>query len=1185
MAQSCLIGFRIAGSLVLIGLVSCKGQLPDKPEADVIADSIVDVGIVADTELPVDVPVDAATTQDAPASDAETPDAEAPDGMVPDTPTGACPGGEGCSCTGNDTCDNGICLDTHEGKRCATTCVDSCDPGYSCQQYGSVDGAFFCVSSQLSLCAPCQTHADCQIDGIAALCLSYGAEGSFCGAPCKVDSDCPGGYECKASDDGKGGQAKQCRRQPGKICGCSDWAKDKAAKTTCTVSNEIGTCTASRKCAADGLEACAAQPAAAEVCNGQDDDCDGATDVLAVGAKCYVEAFSGGGSATVCKTDADCTVEGEACDESVGKCDLLIGACPGEALCVNGKEVCLKAKTPEVESCNNKDDDCDGQTDEAFAVTLPDGATASVGAACGLGACAGGMVECVGFNKAACSTDGDKAGTESCNGKDDDCDGQTDESACDDGDACTTDVCDSAKAACSHTAAVDCDDGEGCTKDVCDAKTGGCGHDGASVAGQDCDDGDSCTVDDACAAGKCAPGKDKGCDDGNPCTDDGCDNKIGCVNQANIGGCSDGDACTDGDGCKGGTCVSGAAVKCDDGEVCTDDACDAAKGCVVTANAGSCSDGDACTDGDGCTGGTCVPGAAVKCDDGEVCTADTCDKAAGCVHSPAQASCTDGDACTKGDSCKVGKCAAGSAVKCDDGEVCTQDACDAAKGCVATANAVSCSDGDACTEGDGCKAGKCAAGSTVKCDDGEDCTADTCSKAAGCVHLPTQASCTDGDACTAGDTCKSGKCVAGLPKDCNDGESCTVDGCDKAAGCTHLPAKAACTDGNVCTDGDACTGTKCVPGKALNCDDGNVCTEDVCDKVVGCTFKANSLPCADGNACTAPDQCKESACKAGASKDCNDNNASTLDTCDIKTGCQHGITSVVAGCKASGGVMEAGKYCTKADGKAAWGMVPAGTFWMGCNPTLDKECANITAENPQHKVTISKPFWLGLTEVTVAQYRECVKVGQCKAPSATDFYCGGITYTQWNNWAMAKRDAHPVNCLDWSQAKGYCKWAGGYLPTEAEWELAARGRCEDNGSSAVSADCVEKMRVYPWGDSPPKCGDNSVFQTGKSWDAGGCSNNHTWPVGTGSASGRGPFGHYDMAGNVGEWVRDWLSSSYYKSSPQYDPESTDAATYRVVRGGHFRDQSPVYGLRSSRRGADSPPNGSSINGFRCAKHF
>ena len=833
MFSSRLTVFRIVASLVVLGLGSCKGDLPDEADKDA-ADVATDVhtGPVADTKEPEDAGQDTSVE---------------PDISPPDTgPTDACPGGEGCPCTGNDTCDNAVCLDTHEGKRCARSCVDTCPAGYSCQEYGSIDGAFFCVSTHLSLCAPCEVHADCQEDGVQALCLSYDADGSFCGAPCKADADCPGGYECLEADDGKGGKAKQCRRNAGKACECSAWAKDQGAQTTCTVSNDVGACEATRKCGAEGLEPCAAATPGVEVCNAKDDDCDGTVDNLSAEATCSEKAFTAGGSGLDCKSEADCGVAGEKCDAVDGKCRPLIGECFGVPTCsASGALICQKAKTPKAELCNGEDDDCDGKIDEDFAVMLASGATAVVGEACGVGVCGGGKVVCAKLSAAECTTDDKKGDTESCNGVDDDCDGLTDEAACDDGDACTTDVCEPVKLACAYTAAVDCDDGEACTKDACDGKTGLCSHDGAALDGLGCDDGDACTEADACLGGKCASGKAKGCDDGNPCTDDSCAKETGCLNPANGANCSDDNACTDGDVCKGGKCAAGPVLACGDGEVCTDDTCDAAKGCVSLPNAATCTDGDACTAGDGCKLGECAAGLQLKCDDGEVCTADACDKGVGCVHLPAQASCTDGNACTAADSCKAGKCVPGGAVLCGDDDVCTVDSCDKDKGCVTAPSAATCTDGDACTEGDVCKDGGCVAGAAAVCDDGNGCTDDACDKAKGCVTLPNAATCSDGDACTAGDICAANACLPGQATKCDDSDLCTADTCDAAKGCINAaiagcgPVK--CDDGNACTldallADDSCV-NKTATSIACNADGKTgVCGDGVCKAVGVCNL-------------------------------------------------------------------------------------------------------------------------------------------------------------------------------------------------------------------------------------------------------------------------------------------------------------------------------------------------------------
>ena len=111
--------------------------------------------------------------------------------------------------------------------------------------------------------------------------------------------------------------------------------------------------------------------------------------------------------------------------------------------------------------------------------------------------------------------------------------------------------------------------------------------------------------------------------------------------------CDDADACTVGDACAGGACVGGAAPPCDDGNACTDDACDAALGCVFTANAGACEDGNACTAMDACSGGVCVPGPPLSCGDSNICTDDSCDPAIGCVHVPSPSpQCADGGGAT-----------------------------------------------------------------------------------------------------------------------------------------------------------------------------------------------------------------------------------------------------------------------------------------------------------------------------------------------------------------------------------------------------------------------------------------------------------------------------------------------------------------------------------------------------------
>ncbi len=329
-----------------------------------------------------------------------------------------------------------------------------------------------------------------------------------------------------------------------------------------------------------------------------------------------------------------------------------------------------------------------------------------------------------------------------------------------------------------------------------------------------------CTPEDLC--GNCG-GPAPDCDDGDVCTDDSCDPAVGCVYANNAAPCDDGSACTTGDACSGGVCVSGGPLGCDDGDVCTDDSCDPATGCVHMNNTAPCSDGSACTTGDLCSGGVCVGGPPPDCDDGNVCTDDSCDPSSGCVHVNNVASCDDGSACTTGDACSGGVCVGGPAPDCDDANVCTDDSCDPAVGCVYANNVASCDDGSACTTGDLCSGGACLGGAPLGCDDGNVCTDDSCDPAVGCVYANNAAPCDDGSACTTGDACSGGACVGGPPPDCDDGNVCTDDSCDPATGCTHL-----FVDGDLDGACDALDNCPTTPNPAQTNTDGDT-LGDECD--------------------------------------------------------------------------------------------------------------------------------------------------------------------------------------------------------------------------------------------------------------------------------------------------------------------------------------------------------------------
>ncbi|MCH9034472.1 MAG: hypothetical protein IID42_08210, partial [Planctomycetes bacterium] len=224
----------------------------------------------------------------------------------------------------------------------------------------------------------------------------------------------------------------------------------------------------------------------------------------------------------------------------------------------------------------------------------------------------------------------------------------------------------------------DCDDANPCTDDVCNAGT--CENTNNDV--NSCDDGDVCNGLETCSAGTCVGGSSLNCDDSNVCTTDTCDATLGCQNAAVTDGtaCADGDLCNGDETCQLGVCTSGTALNCDDSNVCTTDTCDATLGCQNTAvvDGTACADGDLCNGDETCQAGTCTAGTALNCDDSNVCTTDTCDATLGCQNTAVVdgTACADGDLCNGDETCQAGVCTSGTALNCDDSNVCTTDSCD-----------------------------------------------------------------------------------------------------------------------------------------------------------------------------------------------------------------------------------------------------------------------------------------------------------------------------------------------------------------------------------------------------------------------------------------------------------------------------------------------------------------------------
>jgi len=230
-------------------------------------------------------------------------------------------------------------------------------------------------------------------------------------------------------------------------------------------------------------------------------------------------------------------------------------------------------------------------------------------------------------------------------------------------------------------------------------------------------------------------------------------------------------------------------------------------------------------------------------------------------------------------------------------------------------------------------------------------------------------------------------------------------------------------------------------------------------------------------------------------------------------------------------------------------LVPASDFTM--------------SEGDQAHTVYLDAFYMDKYEVTNALYKACEEAGGCETPPQST-----NSYARDSYYGTSEFDNYPVIYVDWNQAQVYCEWRGGSLPTEAQWEKAARGT---------------DGRTYPWGDTFDGtkvnfCDKNCSFDwADKTVDDGFAD---TSPVGS-YESGQSPYGIYDLAGNVWEWTADWYSETYYKTSPTENPLGPESGTYRVLRGGSW--YSNVNYARSSIRNWVTPVDSYDYVGFRCAR--
>jgi len=212
-------------------------------------------------------------------------------------------------------------------------------------------------------------------------------------------------------------------------------------------------------------------------------------------------------------------------------------------------------------------------------------------------------------------------------------------------------------------------------------------------------------------------------------------------------------------------------------------------------------------------------------------------------------------------------------------------------------------------------------------------------------------------------------------------------------------------------------------------------------------------------------------------------------------------------------------------------LVPAGEFTMGSN-------SGNPDEKPPHQVFLDA-FWIDKTEVTMKMYNLCVETGDCKREEDRSYYSGDL----------------PIHGVTWDEANVYCTWAGRRLPTEAEWEKAARGK---------------DLRIYPWGNDAPN--SNLI-----NMNPYGATIVGSYP------EGASPFGALDMAGNLWEWVNDWYDDNYYSNSPLSNPEGSTSEVSKVIRGGAWDFDANDKLLRTTVRARQNPATAWNRLGFRCVR--
>ncbi len=662
---------------------------------DTAGDAVVDAAVQDVATLDVtatDVAAPDAQVADADASKSDVAADTGPDASTGDVPVDTGPDVPACnpaSCDDADACTTDGC----DAKgACTHVAVLGCKPPAALPCSTSTDCKGGACDSSSHVCVPCLVNSDC---GVGKLCEFSATVGPSCQAAAACQSD----SQCKATQ-------QVCSKADGACVDCLDGNDCKSGSVcvqhTCVPAPTA--CQSSKDC--PGVLVCDKAKSACVGCLGAA-DCP-ATSFCNANQQCAADVCSGGvcgaGSALfACKPDGSGYEAGKACDDANPCTDNV---CQPGAGCVYpaGGSACSDGSV-----CTDKD------------------------------TCAGG--KCVGGPAISCD-DANPCTADLCNPTGG-CSHTANTAACDDGDTCSTnDKCQGGS--CVGGSPKNCDDANPCTTDGC-AKNA-CTH---SANNASCDDGKGCTTNDKCSGGGCTGGTAKVCTDNDECTDDSCNAATGACVNAKKPGCVNSVAppCTEGD-CSNGVCDPAlhacvgcfANSQCPAGNVCIGHACKIMTGCtsdtqckatkqVCNAGQKACVDCNAKTDCAGsetCIGNVCIPAPACKsskdCPDVKVCDTGKgvcveCSSSADCLggkwcdgNGQCQASLCKTQACWKGALfvCKADGGGYSTPVNCLDGNVCTDDGCDATAGCTFKANTAACTGSpEACSSQ--CAVGKCVA--------------------------------------------------------------------------------------------------------------------------------------------------------------------------------------------------------------------------------------------------------------------------------------------------------------------------------------------------------------------------------------------------------------------------------------------------------------------------------------------